>query len=140
MDQHRILKEAQKLASKFKFWMVSGDISHLYGYILEDKGKKYDLEIIFPEDFPKKPPEFIYHKNIRSLLGQFKLTTLDNWYENESVLNVVEELYNLLKSRINQVGIGDIEKNIQISREIEGIKEKDLENIDKSPIKQGIND
>ncbi|MHA1413974.1 MAG: ubiquitin-conjugating enzyme E2 variant, partial [Promethearchaeota archaeon] len=58
-NQHRILKEAQKLASKFKFWMVSGDISHLYGYILEDKGKKYALEIIFPENFPEKPPEFV---------------------------------------------------------------------------------
>ncbi|MHA1285558.1 MAG: ubiquitin-conjugating enzyme E2 variant, partial [Promethearchaeota archaeon] len=136
MDQHRILKEAQKLVSKFKFWMVSGDISHLYGYILEDKGKKYDLEIIFPENFPEKPPEFVYHENIRSLLGQFKLRTLDNWYENESVLNVMKELYTLLKSKINQVGTGDIEKNMQISREIEGIKEKDLGDIDKSPKKE----
>ncbi|MHA1197486.1 MAG: ubiquitin-conjugating enzyme E2 variant, partial [Promethearchaeota archaeon] len=138
-NQHRILKEAQKLASKFKFWMVSGDISHLYGYILEDKGKKYALEIIFPENFPEKPPEFVYHENIHSLLGQFKLKTLDNWYEGESVLNVLEELHALLKSRIKQIESGDVGKDFQISGKIESIKEKDLESLNKSPIKEGIN-
>ncbi|MGQ4876392.1 MAG: ubiquitin-conjugating enzyme E2 variant, partial [Promethearchaeia archaeon] len=140
MNHNRILKEAQKLANKFHFWMVSGDISHLYGYILEDKGKKYDLEIIFPENFPEKPPEFVYHENIHSILGQFKLKTLDNWYEGESVLNVLEELHSLLKSRINQVESRYLGTDFQISGEIESIKEKGLGDIDKSPIKEEVND
>ncbi|MHA1284642.1 MAG: ubiquitin-conjugating enzyme E2 variant, partial [Promethearchaeota archaeon] len=140
MIKKKILREAQILASKFHFWMVSGDISHLYGYILEDKGKKYDLEIIFPENFPRNPPEFVYHKNIHSILGQFKLKTLDNWYEGESVLNVLEELHSLLKSRINQVESQDMGTDLQTSGEIENIKEKDLGNIDKSPKKEHIND
>ncbi|MHA1327882.1 MAG: hypothetical protein ACTSRH_11240 [Promethearchaeota archaeon] len=140
MNRQKILKEAQKLALHYPFWMVSGDISHLYGYILEDKGKKYDLEIIFPENFPEKPPELVFHENIHSMLGQFKLKTLDNWYEGESVLNVLEELHALLKSRINQVEPGYIGTDFQTSGEIESIKEKDLGNIDKSPIKEEVND
>ncbi|MHA1231169.1 MAG: ubiquitin-conjugating enzyme E2 variant, partial [Candidatus Helarchaeota archaeon] len=139
MSQQKILREAQNLASKYSFWMVSGDISHLYGYILEDKGKKYDLEIIFPENFPKKPPELVYHENIHSILGQFKLKTLDNWHEGKSVLNVLEELHSLLKSRINQVDPRDLGTDFKISGEIENIKEKDLGNIDKS-LKKKAND
>ncbi|MHA1284712.1 MAG: ubiquitin-conjugating enzyme E2 variant [Promethearchaeota archaeon] len=139
MNKKYILKAAQELAVQYAFWMVSGDISHLYGYILEDKGKKYDLEIIFSEDFPKKPPEFIYHKNIRSLLSQFKLRTLENWHEKESVLNIVEELHALLKSKINQVEPGYGGTDLQTSGEIESIKEKDLGNIDKLPIKEEVN-
>ncbi|MHA1285692.1 MAG: ubiquitin-conjugating enzyme E2 variant, partial [Promethearchaeota archaeon] len=140
MNQRKILQEAQKLASKFKFWIVSGDISHLYGYILEDKGRKYDLEIIFPENFPRNPPEFVYHENIHSILGQFKLKTLDNWHEGESVLNVLEELHSLLKSRINQIESQDMGTDLQTSGEIKDIKEKGLGDIDKSPIKEEVND
>lgn len=56
MDTKRILKEAQKIASKFSFWMVSGNITHLYGYAYEQSEKKYELEIKFDDDFPTSPP------------------------------------------------------------------------------------
>ncbi len=42
MDKQRILKEAQKIASKFSFWMVSGNIAHLYGYVYETPEKKIE--------------------------------------------------------------------------------------------------
>ena len=40
MEKQRILKEAQKIATNFSFWMVSGNINHLYGYIYETTEKK----------------------------------------------------------------------------------------------------
>jgi len=52
MDKQRILKEAQKIAAKFSFWMVSGDISHLFGYVHETPEGKFELEIKFDDDFP----------------------------------------------------------------------------------------
>lgn len=55
MDKQRILREAQKIAAKFSFWMVSGNISHLYGYAYETPEKKYELEIKFDENFPNSP-------------------------------------------------------------------------------------
>lgn len=45
MDKQRILREAQKIASKFSFWMVSGDIAHLYGHVYETSDKKYEEDI-----------------------------------------------------------------------------------------------
>ena len=43
MDKQRILREAQKIAAKFSFWMVSENIAHLYGYVYETPEKKYVL-------------------------------------------------------------------------------------------------
>ena len=59
MDKQRILKEAQKIASEFSFWMVSGNIAHLYGHVYETPDKKYELEIKFDANFPNSPPQFI---------------------------------------------------------------------------------
>ena len=64
MDRQRILREAQKISKQFSFWMVSGDISHLYGYVYETPEKKYELEIKFNEEFPNTPPQLIYHNDI----------------------------------------------------------------------------
>ena len=69
MDTQRILKEAQKIATKFSFWMVSGNIAHLYGYAYETPENKYELEIKFDENFPNNPPQFLYHSEIKELLG-----------------------------------------------------------------------
>ncbi|MFX1391941.1 MAG: ubiquitin-conjugating enzyme E2 variant [Promethearchaeota archaeon] len=92
MDKQRILKEAQKIAAKFSFWMVSGNITHLYGYPYETPEKKFDLEIKFKEDFPLSPPIFIYHNNIKELLGDILLNSLKTWNQESSVVDIVNEL------------------------------------------------
>jgi len=92
MDRKRILKEAQKIASNFSFWMVSGDIAHLYGHIYETLGKKYEIEIKFEENFPNSPPQLIYHDEVKKLLGDFQLNKLINWAPESSVVDVVHEL------------------------------------------------
>ncbi|MHA2185130.1 MAG: hypothetical protein ACXAAI_09035, partial [Promethearchaeota archaeon] len=80
MDKQRILKEAQAIAKKFSFWMVSGNIAHLYGYVYEIPEKKYELEIKFDEKFPVTPPQLIFHNEIKDLLGDnFELDKLLSW-------------------------------------------------------------
>ena len=98
MDKQRILKEAQKIATKFSFWMVSGNISHLYGYIYETPEGKYELEIKFDDDFPYIPPDLVHHKEIKELLGDFRLETVNNWTTNSSVVDIIIEL----KTKIQQ--------------------------------------
>ena len=92
MDKQRILKEAQKIAAKFSFWMVSGNIEHLFGYVYETSEAKYELEIKFTEDFPDTPPDLIYHKEIKELLGDIHLEAENDWSENSSVLEILQEL------------------------------------------------
>ncbi|MHA1275201.1 MAG: hypothetical protein ACTSQS_17495, partial [Promethearchaeota archaeon] len=99
MDKQRILKEAQKIAAKFSFWMVSGNIAHLFGYAYETPEKKYELEIKFGENFPNTPPRLIYHDEIKELLGDFIPETLRTWAPNSSVVDIVHEL----KAKIQQV-------------------------------------
>jgi ubiquitin-protein ligase len=92
MDKQRILREAQKIAAKFPFWMVSGNIEHLYGYAYESQGKKYELEIKFKEDFPEKPPKIVFHNDIKDLLGNFSINTLKNWTTDSQVVEIVSEI------------------------------------------------
>ena len=92
MNKQRILKEAQTIASNFSFWMISGDISHLYGYVLETPDKKYELEIKFDENFPNSPPHFIYHDAIQNLLGDVQLNKLRMWTSESSVVDIIHEL------------------------------------------------
>ncbi len=99
MDKQRILKEAQRIAKEFSFWMVSGNISHLYGYIYETPEKKYELEIKFDENFPNSPPQMIYNNEIKELLGNFQLNNLINWTPESSVVNIIYEL----KTKIEDV-------------------------------------
>jgi len=98
MDKQRILKEAQKIATKFSFWMVSGNIEHLFGYVYETPEGKYELEILFDDDFPYTPPNLSYHKEIKELLGDIRLEAEKNWSENSSVLEMLQEL----KTKIQQ--------------------------------------
>jgi ubiquitin-protein ligase len=92
MDKQRILKEAQRIAAKFSFWMVSGNISHLYGYVLETPEIKYEAEIKFDENFPQTPPQFIFHDAIKELLGVFTLSKLNSWTPESAVVDLIHEL------------------------------------------------
>ncbi len=92
MDKKRILKEAQRIAKDFSFWMVSGNITHLYGYVHQIPDVKYELEIKFEEDFPNTPPLMIYHDEIKELLGDFQLNNIINWTADSVVVNIMHEL------------------------------------------------
>ena len=98
MDKQRILKEAQKIAAKFSFWMVSGNIAHLYGNVHETPEIKYELEIKFDDNFPNTPPQLIYRDAIKELLGEIQLNGLRNWSPESSVVDVLHEL----KARIQE--------------------------------------
>jgi len=92
MDRQRILREAQKIAAKFSFWMVSGNIAHLYGYAYETPEQKYELEIKFDENFPNAPPQLLFHDEIKELLGEFQLNKVRNWTPDTAVVNIIHEL------------------------------------------------
>ncbi|MFX1276307.1 MAG: hypothetical protein ACFFBP_12135 [Promethearchaeota archaeon] len=92
MDRQRILREAQKIASKFSFWMVSGNIAHLFGYVYETPDVKYELEIKFDDDFPNSPPQLKFYDQIKDLLGDFNLEKVKNWTPDSSVVDIMHEL------------------------------------------------
>jgi len=98
MDKQRILKEAQRIAAKFSFWMVSGNIAHLYGYAYETPEVKYELEIKMDEDFPNSPPQLVYRDEIKELLGEFKLSNLEKWTADSAIVDIIHEL----KARIQE--------------------------------------
>jgi len=98
MDKQRILKEAQKIAAKFSFWMVSGNIAHLYGNAHETPEVKYEMEIKFDDNFPSAPPQFIYRDAIKELMGEFLLSNLRNWTPESAVVDILHEL----KAKIQQ--------------------------------------
>ncbi len=102
MNKERILKEAQKIATNFSFWMVSGNISHLYGNVYETLEKKYDLEIKFDEGFPDTPPQFIYRDAIKNLLGNFQLDKLLIWTPDSFVVDIVNELKVKIQETLNK--------------------------------------
>jgi ubiquitin-protein ligase len=100
MDKERILKEAQKIAAKYSFWMVSGNIEHLYGYAYEHQGIKYELEIKFKDDFPNQPPKIVFHNDIKELLGEINLITINNWTPNSQVVEIVNEIRNRIQDAL----------------------------------------
>jgi len=69
MDKQRILKKVQKIAAKFSFWMVSGNISHLFGYVYYTPEGKYESEVKFDDHFPYIPPDLVHHKEIKELFN-----------------------------------------------------------------------
>ena len=109
MDKNRILEEAQRIAKEFSFWMVSGNIAHLYGHPYESPEKKYELEIKFEDDFPNTPPRMIYHNEIKELLGDFELDTIIHWSPDSTVVNILVEL----KEKI----MGSLKSRVEISEE-----------------------
>ncbi|MFW9942035.1 MAG: hypothetical protein ACFFFT_13410 [Candidatus Thorarchaeota archaeon] len=92
MDKQRILKEAQGIAKEFSFWMVSGNIAHLYGYVYETPEKKFELEIKFDETFPDKPPQLLFHDEIKELLGEIQLERYKYWTPESKVVDIINEL------------------------------------------------
>ncbi|MFX1569942.1 MAG: hypothetical protein ACFFCV_16430 [Promethearchaeota archaeon] len=92
MEKKRILAEAQQIAKEYSFWMVSGNIAHLYGYIYKTSEKKYELEIKFEDGFPNTPPRMIYHSEIKELLGDFELESIIHWSPDSKVVNILHEL------------------------------------------------
>lgn len=98
--------------------MVSGDISHLYGYVFETPEKKYELEIKFDEKFPNSPPELIYYNEIKNVLGKFELDTVKVWTPDSSVVEILNEL----KSKL-QHALG-IEEKEMISKAKDYVTEK----------------
>lgn len=92
LDKQRILKEAQKIAKEFSFWMVSGNIAHLYGYVYEIPEKKFELEIKFDEGFPNNPPQLLYHDEIKDVLGEIQLEKRIHWTPESKVVDILNEL------------------------------------------------
>jgi len=131
MDKQRILKEAQKIATKFSFWMVSGNIEHLFGYVYETPEGKYELEIKFDDEFPHNPPNLFYHKEIKELLGDIRLKAENNWSENSSVLEMLQELKVKIKQALN---VPEEEEDQPIST-ISDDSDFQKENIVEKPIK-----
>ena len=92
LDKQRILKEAQIIAKEFSFWMVSGNIAHLYGYVYEIPEKKFELEIKFDETFPNNPPQLLYHEEIKDILGEIQLEKHKHWTPETKVVDIIKEL------------------------------------------------
>ncbi|MGV9197644.1 MAG: hypothetical protein ACOC4M_02240 [Promethearchaeia archaeon] len=101
MNKERILSEAQKIASKFQFWMVSGNINHLYGYVFEKKDQKYELEIMFNENFPNSPPQLKFGDAMGNLLGNVQLNSVLSWTPNSHVVEIVQELKAKIQEALN---------------------------------------
>ncbi|KKL27796.1 hypothetical protein LCGC14_2381580, partial [marine sediment metagenome] len=100
MDKQKILIEAQKIAAKYSFWMVSGNIAHLYGIVYETPEKKYELEIKFDDHFPNSPPNLVYHDEIKELLGSFKLKTISSWSPESAVVDLINELSTIIQKTL----------------------------------------
>ena len=126
MDKQRILKEAQKIAAKFSFWMVSGNIAHLYGYIYESNEKKYEVEIKFDENFPDSPPQFIYHNAIKELLGEFQLNQLVMWTPDSAVVEIIHELKVKIRDALNKPMDTEDQQFVSITHPLENQIQKDL--------------
>ncbi|MFX1288418.1 MAG: hypothetical protein ACFFFY_07640, partial [Promethearchaeota archaeon] len=60
-----------------------------------------ELEIKFDEDFPYTPPNLIYHKEIKELMGDIHLEAEKNWSENASVLEMLQELKTKIQQALN---------------------------------------
>ncbi len=100
MDKQKILREAQKIAANYSFWMVSGNIAHLYGIVYETPEKKYELEIKFDDKFPDSPPNLVYHDEIKELLGNFKLKSISSWTPESAVVDLIKELSSLIQKML----------------------------------------
>ncbi|MFX1279848.1 MAG: hypothetical protein ACFFA3_10560 [Promethearchaeota archaeon] len=103
MEKERILKEAQRIAKEFSFWMVSGNIAHLYGYVYETPEKKYELEIKFDETFPNKPPHLKFHNEIKELLGEIQLEKFQKWRPENNVVDIVKELEKQIQEKLHNI-------------------------------------
>ena len=111
MEKQKILREAQKIAAKYSFWMVSGNIAHLYGIVYETPEKKYELEIKFDDNFPNSPPNLLFHDEIKELLGDFQLNTITNWTTESSVVDLIHELSTKIQKALEALNQESERKN-----------------------------
>ena len=111
MEKQKILREAQKIAAKYSFWMVSGNIAHLYGIVYETPEKKYELEIKFDDNFPNSPPNLLFHDEIKELLGDFQLNTITNWTTESSVVDLIHELSTKIQKALHTLNQESEHKN-----------------------------
>ncbi len=104
MDNGRLLHEAQLIATEFKFYMVKGNLEHLYGYIYQspDGETKYPLEIKYTTDFPDSPPDFIFPQPIPKVPDEIELESLNNWTSESHVIDAVRELAALIKTYVEK--------------------------------------
>ena len=104
MDNGRLLQEAQLIAAEFKFFMVKGNLEHLYGYIYQSPNgeTKYPLEIKYTNDFPDSPPDFIFPQPIPNVPDEIELLSLNNWTAESHVVDAVRELAALIKKYVEQ--------------------------------------
>ncbi len=110
MEKQRILKEAQIIASQFSFWMVSGNIAHLYGAVYESSKQKFIIEVKFDETFPHAPPQIIPHQEIKDLLGDINLDKEKNWTPDSRVVDIIKELKGKIQSALS--GTAKIEEDL----------------------------
>ncbi|MHA1339219.1 MAG: hypothetical protein ACTSRZ_03985 [Promethearchaeota archaeon] len=106
MDQERLLKEAQAIAAKYPFYMVKGQLNHLYGFIYQtpDGNIKYALDVIFDESFPEEPPQIAFRQQIPNLPAEIQLNTLSNWTPNSHVVDIIDELAIIVKNAVEGTG------------------------------------
>ncbi|MHA2120579.1 MAG: hypothetical protein ACW990_05155, partial [Promethearchaeota archaeon] len=63
--------------------------------------KKYELEIKFDEGFPVKPPQLIFHDEIKELLGDgFELKNHISWSSEFQVIDIIDELKNKIQESL----------------------------------------
>lgn len=138
MDNDRLLKEAQLLASNFSFFMVGGKLDHLYGYVYEspDGKNKYALEISYDESFPENPPDFQFKQEIPNLSGEIQLVSLDNWTSESHVLDVVKELNIIVKNAVEGRKEEKPQKMMEIPKSIpqQEPKKEQVEQLNKKQI------
>jgi len=126
MDNGRFLQEAQLIASEFKFFMVKGNLQHLYGYIYmsSDGCIKYPLEIKYPNDFPNSPPDFIFPQPIPNVPNEIELQSLNSWTSESHAVEVVRELAAFIKKYVEK---DHIPLNKPIKKTISAHEPKNIE-------------
>jgi len=102
MDQNRLLKEAQEIAAKYPFYMVRGQLNHLYGYIYQssDGKTKYAIDVIFDENFPNEPPQIGFRQQVPNLPSEIQLLSLSNWSTDSHVIEIIDELAQIVKKYV----------------------------------------
>jgi ubiquitin-protein ligase len=114
-DNDRLLIEAQLIAQKFQFFMVKGQVNHLYGYIYQNKDAsvKYALDITYDDTFPENPPVFSFPQVIPNLPQEIELQTLNNWTTESHVVEAVSELSDVIKKAVEGQVKGNQPKIVQ---------------------------
>lgn len=136
MDTNRITLEAQQIATKYKFFMVKGQINHLYGYIYESQdGKtKYAIDVIFDNNFPNEPPQISFRQEIPNMPSEIQLDTLNNWSPNSKVVAVIDELALIVKKA---VGIVESVKELEDSSSLQPQGQLKPATVSKEEVKDG---